>query len=286
MILITGATGQLGKKVIETLLKHLPAKKIAALVRDVSKAKSLKERGIDIRLGDYNDMAALAQAMQGVEKVLLVLGGSAENGLEQHQNVVDAANIAGIKLIAYTSRCMKDRNTLANNLMKRHFDTEDYILGSGMNYIFFRNILYMDAMAIFIGKNVLETDISLPAGDGRVSYAMRCDQAEAIGNVLAINDNSTRTFDFTNAQTYSFYDVADALSELSGKKITYTPVDAATFHEKAKAQGLPEFVAATVVSFMTDIQNGQESTVDAAMEVALGRKPLSLKEGLKILYNL
>jgi len=111
-ILVTGATGKLGKTVIETLLKKMPANQIVALVRDEAKAADFKAKGVDIRFGDYDDRSSLDRAMQGVEKVLLISGGNAKNGLEQHQNVVNAAKQAGVKCMAYTSRCLKDRNTL------------------------------------------------------------------------------------------------------------------------------------------------------------------------------
>ena len=286
MILITGATGNLGSKVIEALLKKVPATQIVAFVRDEIKAQDLREKGVNIRVGDYDSKSALVEAMKGVKKVLLISGGRAENGLEQHQNVVDAAKHAGVKTIAYTSRCLQSRDTLANELMKRHFLTEDYILSSGMNYIFFRNILYMDAMITFLGKNVLETGIFLPADDGRASYALRSDQAEAIGNILASKDDIKRVYNFTNTETYSLYDVANALSELSGRKVSYMPVDTATFQQKATELGIPEFAVNVVNAFITDIKNGQESKVSTDMEIALGRKPVGLKEGLKLLLGL
>ena len=286
MILITGATGNLGSKVIEALLRKVSASEIAALVRDENKAQDLKRKGISIRVGDYDSKGALEDAMKGVDKVLLVSGGRADNGLEQHQNVVDAAKLAGVETIAYTSRCLLERNSLANNLMKRHFLTEDYILSSGMNYVFFRNILYMDAMVTFLGKNVLDNGIMLPAGEGRASYALRSDQAEAIGNVLAADDHRNKVYDFTNTETYSFYDVASALSELSGRKVSYIPVDSATFQHKAEDLGIPAFAIDVVNAFITDIKNGQESKVSTDLATALGRKPVGLKEGLKLLFGL
>ncbi len=286
MILITGATGNLGSKVIDTLLETIPARQMAALVRHENKARLLKEKGVTIRIGDYDDKAALEEAMRGIEKVLLVSGGRAENGLQQHQNVVDAAKKAGVKCIAYTGRCLKDKNTLANELMKRHFETEDYIIASGMNYILFRNILYLDTLSVFLSKNELEKGIALPAGDGKVSYVLRSDQAEAIGRVLAGDNCSNRIYHFTSSQTYSFYDVAKALSELSGKTISYTSVDPGTFKDKAKELGIPDFAVNMTIAFMTDIKNGQEETVSDDLENILGRKPINLKEGLKLLFNL
>lgn len=205
MILITGATGKLGGKVIETLLmKNVPATKIAALVRDENKAADLKEQGIDVRIGDYDNKHSLDEAMIGIDKVLLVSGGNANNGLEQHQNVVDAAKKAGVKCIAYTSHCLKDRNTLVNDIMIRHFETEDYIMASGLNYILFRNILYMDSVPMLVGKNVLEKGVTIPAGDGRVSFALRSDEAEAVGNILAEEVCNNRIYNFTGSETYSF----------------------------------------------------------------------------------
>ena len=289
MILITGATGKLGGKVIETLLKkNVPANQIAALVRNEDKAAGLKEMGIDIRIGDYDNKPALDEAMKGIHKVLLVSALDMGKIVEQHQNVVDAAKKAGVKCLAYTSHCLRDRDTLVNELMVTHFETEDYIIASGLNYIIFRNILYMDSMATFMigGKNALETGINLPAGDGCVSYALRSDEAEAIGNVLAAGDCSNRIYNFTGSRLYSFDDVADALSKLSGKQIIYTPTDIETYKSKAKERGLPEHAAGMVASFMTDIKNGQGSTVSQDMEEALGRKPTGLKAGLKLLLNL
>jgi NAD(P)H dehydrogenase (quinone) len=108
MILITGATGQLGKIVIENLLKKTAASQIAALVREPSKAVDLKDKGIDIRIGHYEDIPSLDQAMQGIKKVLLISGTDEQHRVQQHQNVVDAAKRAGVPFIAYTSRILKD----------------------------------------------------------------------------------------------------------------------------------------------------------------------------------
>lgn len=289
MILITGATGKLGGQVIETLLtKNVPATQIAALVRDGNKATHLKEKGIDIRIGDYDNKSSLDEAMQGINKVLLVSGLDMSKVVEQHKNVVDAAKKAGVNCLAYTSNCLRDRGTVVNKIMLTHFETEDHIIASGLNYLIFRNVLYMDSMALHLigGKNVLETGISLPAGDGRVSYALRSDEAEAIGNVLAGEDCANHIYEFTNSRTYSFYDVADALSELAGKRVTYTPVDMQTYKASARERGVPEYIVEAIAPFMTDITNGQGSTVSAELEDALGRKPVDLKAGLKQLLNL
>lgn len=287
MILITGATGHLGSVTIDFLLKKTSADQIAALVRDENKASDLKEKGVDIRVGNYDDIASLDAAMQSVEKVLLISGGEADNALEQHRNVVDAAKKAGVKCIAYTSRNLKDRHALANELMKRHFQTEDCIKASGLNYAIFRNALYMDTILQFVGGGkVFETGINLPAGQGRVAYALRSEMGEAIASVLAEDDCANRIYKFTGNQSYTFSDVAAALTDLAGKEVKYTPVEKSAFKAQMKERGVPEPAIEKVVGFVTDIKNGQEEEVSSELEILLRRKPSTLYEGLKTLFKL
>ena len=286
MILITGATGKLGSQVIQHLLKTIPANNIVAFVRDAAKANDLQEKGVIIRTGDYNDKSSLTQAMQGVEKVLLISGGDAENGLQQHFNVIDAAKAAGVKCISYTSRAMNDPTTLVNQLMHRHFQTEDYIISSGLSYILFRNILYMDVIPMYVGMDVFDKGIHLPDGGGRVSFALRSEMGEAIANLLAADDCDNKTYNLTGTKTYSFEDVAVSLSELSGKNVSYTPIDIPEFEIRMRSKGVPEFFIPRMSGFITDIKAGQESTVSNDLASVLGRNPASLKEGLKILFSL
>lgn len=286
MILITGATGHLGTAVIQALLNHIPASEVAALVRNEARAADLKAKGVSVRLGDYDTTDALDRAMEGVEKVLLIAGGDAPHGLQQHQNVVDAAKKAGVTCMAYTSRALKDPSTLVNELMARHFQTEDYIKASGLPYVLFRNILYMDTVPIFTGPTVFDTGIALPAGRGRVAFALRSDLGEAIANVLRQNDGSNRTYNFTGIESYSFDDVATTLTELSGKPVRYTDIAPATLAERMKSRNVPDTAIQRTIGFMTDIRNGQEETVSTDLETWLGRQPTSLKEGLKMLFKL
>jgi NAD(P)H dehydrogenase (quinone) len=287
MILITGATGQLGTGVINHLLEKISANQIAALVRDESKASALKEKGVDIRVGSYDDRASLDNAIQRIEKVLLIAGTDEDKRLQQHQNVVDAAKKAGVQCIAYTSRNLKDLNTLANKLMVGHFQTEDYIKASGLNYVLFRNVLYMDTIPQFVGgEKVFDMGINLPTGDGRVSFALRSEMGEAIANVLLESDRNNRIYQLTGSESYSFEDVATTLTDSSGKKVDYTSVEKSVFEAQMKDRGTPEIMVQRVVGFLTDIKNGQEAEVSPDLENLLGRKPASLEQGLKVLFNL
>jgi NAD(P)H dehydrogenase (quinone) len=286
MILITGATGQLGTAVVNHLLKTISAERIAVLVRDKSKASTLIEQGVNIRVGNYDDPASLDNAMQGIEKVLLIAGTDEDNRLRQHQNVVDAAKKAGVKCIAYTSRNLKDPNTLTNKLMVGHFQTEDCIKASGLKYVLFRNALYMDTIPLFVGEGVFDTGINLPTGGGRVSFALRSEMGEAIANALIENGGDNRIYHLTGSESYSFGDVAATLADLSGKKVGYTSTDRLVFEAQMKERGTPETVIQKVVGFLTDIKNGQEAEISPDLENLLCRAPASLQEGLKVLFNL
>ncbi len=286
MILITGATGHLGSATIDFLLQKLPASQVAALVRDEAKAAGLKDKGVDVRIGSYDDMPALNRAMRGVDKVLLIAGTDEDRRLQQHQNVVDAAQKAGVGFIAYTSRTLKDRRTMANKLMEGHFQTEDAIKASGLAYSLFRNVLYMDTIPQFAGPAVWETGLYLPAGQGRVPFALRREMGEAIANVFATEGAVKPVYQLTGSESYSFADVAAALSELSGKAVAYTPAEASAFEQRLKGRGLPDVVVGRVIGFMTDIKNGQEDQVSPDLEQLLGRKPATLREGVKALFKL
>ncbi|GGF25622.1 SDR family oxidoreductase [Hymenobacter cavernae] len=286
MILVTGATGHLGRAVLQTLASKTAPDNLAALVRDPDKAADLQAQGISIRVGDYRDLASLQRAMQGITKVLLISGGGDDDALQQHYNVVDAARQAGVQCLAYTSRALKDPDSLTNQLMVRHFQTEDYIKASGLAYVLFRNILYMEALPQFTGPHVLTTGIGLPAGEGKVAYALRSEMGEAIAHTLLDSSCNTKTYYLTGSEAYSFHDVAAALTTLSGKPVAYTPLETAEFEQRLHARGLPAIVIQRIVGFMTDIKNGQEEIVRSDLEQLLGRKPSTLIEGVKTIFNL
>lgn len=286
MILVTGATGHLGAAVLQTLLQHTAAQQLAALVRDEAKATALQAQGVSIRVGHYDDLDSLDRAMQGIEKVLLISGGGEDDALQQHYNVIDAAKKAGVRCVAYTSRSLKDPDTLANQLMVRHFQTEAYLQASGLPHIIFRNILYMDTLPLFTGPTVLETGINLPGGRGKVAYALRSEMGEAIAKVLLQDTSVNRIYHFTGHEAYSFDDVAAALTELSGKEVAYTDVESGVLAARMRERSVPELGIERTIGFMTDIKNGQEAVVSPDLETVLGRQPMGLLEGVKLLYKL
>ena len=286
-ILVTGATGHLGSAVIKTLLKKISFNQISIITRKEEKRVAFEAKGFNAYIGNYDDVAALENAMEGVDTVLLISSGDEGDRMQEHKNVVDTAKKMGAKNIAYTGRCLRDRNSLVNKLMKDHFETEDYIMASGLNYTLFRNILYMDAIPQFIGgKAALERGIFLPAGDGKVSFALRSEMGEAMANVLVNEASENKIYNFTGSEAYSFYDVATALTELSGNEVKYTDVDVSVFTGMMQQRNLPEPVIEKIVGFITDIKHNQESTITNDLEIKLGLKPTALKESLKELFGL
>jgi NAD(P)H dehydrogenase (quinone) len=219
-------------------------------------------------------------------EVLLIAGTDEEHRLQQHQNVVNVAKKAGVQWLGYTSRTLKDRATMANQLMEGHFQTEDAIKVSGLAYSLFRNVLYLDAIPQFVGAKVAETGIYLPAGQGKVPFALRRELGEAIANVMATDTPAKPTYQLTGRASYSFAEVAAALTDLFGKPVKYTAAEVPAFEQGLKARGLPEVVVGRIIGFMTDIKNGQEDEISPDLEQLLGRQPATLHAGLKELYNL
>lgn len=286
-ILITGATGHLGTAVISQLLKNTDTNIIVALARDENKAKPLEEKGVEVRLGNFDDTASLDKAMQGIEKVLLISTGD-PNRFQQHLNVVNAAKNTGVKFIAYTSVPLKDLNSAAAKpLLESHFQTEDYIKASGIAYAFLRNNIYADMLPIYVGEKVFETGIYLPAGIGKLPFALRREMGEGTANLLLQSEQHLgKTYDITNIELYSFEDVAHVLSELSGKTITYTNANLDEFKKKLEEHHVSEKIIFIFSAFVTDFKNHQYEKATNDLEKLLGRKPATLKEALKELYKL
>lgn len=286
-ILVTGVTGHLGKIVAAQLLEETAAENIAALVRNKEKAEDIISKGIEVRIGDFDDKEALENALQGIEKVLLVSGSDPVNRLKQHINVVDAAVKNGVKHIIYTSASLKDFDSSANQfLMQSHFQTEDYIKQSGLVYTFFRNNLYTDVVPMYGGEHIFETGITAPVGDSKTAFVLRSDIGKALAKVLLQDSHENKIYNITGSHAYSFADVAQILSELSGKNVAFNDLPVEVYTEQLRTFGVPEEFISLMAAFATDIKNGQHETVSNDLAQLLGHEPTDLKQSLKEIYGL
>lgn len=174
MILVTGATGQLGAAVVRQLLARTDASEIAVLVRDPGKAAALERQGVQVRVGEYGDPGSLARAMKGADRILLVASSEFAQLAQQHQNVIDAAKAAGVALLGFTSRSLTDIEGSRNTMLRDYFQTEASIRESGVPAVIFRNALYLDTLPLFLGgPAVFHAGIRLPTGQGAVAFALR-----------------------------------------------------------------------------------------------------------------
>ncbi|MBN8824307.1 MULTISPECIES: SDR family oxidoreductase [unclassified Spirosoma] len=285
MILVTGATGHLGGAAVEQLLKHLSPHEFAVLARDEQKAKPLIDKGVIVRLGDFDDQESIDKALKGISNVLLIPT-IVPYRLEQNKRVVDAAVRNGVKHIVYTGVSHKNIDASEVDGLDTHFKTEDHIRESGLAYTFLRNNLYMETLPLYGGENVLETGFYLPAGNGRVPFAMRREMGEAAANVLLQDEHENKTYDIAGNELHSYLDVAEALTKLSGKTVTYTPAEPEIFGQRLKDAGVADFIVAVFAGFNLDIKNGQFELVTNDLEKLLGRKPTGLYEGLNEVFNL
>ncbi len=285
MILVTGASGQLGTGVVEHLLTKIPANEIAVLVRDAQKVATLQAKGVSVRTGDYHDVASLQTAFDGIDKVLLISSNDFNNRIGQHKNVIDAAKEAGVKHIFYTSVTLKDiEQSPLKPLLADHYQTEEYIKASGLTYTFLQNSLYFEVVPMFVGAQVLETGIYFAAGEGKVAFAARQDLAEATANILASTGHENKAYPLTGAAAYSFAEVAQVLSVIAGKTVGYHSPESGEFEGFLRQIGLPDGIVLMSVLFAAGIKNNDFEAVDTTLEHFLGRKPTDLKQFLQGIF--
>lgn len=287
MITITGATGQLGSGVIDSLIqKGFNPSNISALARSEEKAQALKDKGVNIKIGNYNDYNSLLEAFKGTDKLLLISSNEMENRSQQQVNAVKAAKEEGVKHILYTSiqRQTDSSDSPINFVLDSHIATEEAIKESGMNYTILRNNLYMDMLPWVLGEQVFETGIYYPAQDGRIAYTMRSDMAEATANILMGDNHENKDYNISNPHSLSFQEVAVQLSVISGKTVPYTSPTVEEYKNTLVGAGAPAEVADMLAGFAQGIAQGELVAGDTDLPALLGREAVSYKEFLNSLY--
>ncbi|MFW5401589.1 SDR family oxidoreductase [Yersinia sp. 1252 StPb PI] len=241
MIAVTGATGQLGRLVINALLKKVPASEIIAAVRTPDKAHELAALGVQIRKADYSQPATLDTAFQGVDKLLLISSSEVGQRIAQHSAVIAAAKRAGVKLLAYTSLLHADKSPLG--LGEEHRATEALLRESGLPVVLLRNGWYTENYAASIAPALAHGAFIGAVAEGRIASAAREDYAEAAAVVLTQENQAGKVYELAGDDIYTLAEFSAEIARQSGKAVVYHDLSEADFKQALLDAGLPDVFA-------------------------------------------
>ncbi len=279
MIAITGATGQVGQHVIESLLKTVPASQIVAIVRNPAKATALSQQGITVRQADYSDEAAFTTALQGIDKLLLISSSEVGQRAPQHRNVINAAKAAHVKFIAYTSLLHADTSPLG--LADEHVATEQMLAESGIAYALLRNGWYTENY-LASAPAALEHGVFIGAADeGKIASATRADYAAAAARVISEDGHAGKTYELAGDAGWTLSQLAAELAKQSGKKVVYQNLSEADFAAALKGVGLPAGLADMLADSDTGASKGGLFDDSHTLSKLIGRPTTSLADSVK-----
>jgi NAD(P)H dehydrogenase (quinone) len=276
-IVITGASGQLGRLTAVLVLDRMPVSEVILTTRRPEAISDLAERGARVRLADFDRPETLAEAFAGGEKLLLISADDLGRRAAQHRAAIEAAREAGVRHVAYTSYL----NPVEDNpavITLSHRDTEKALRESGLAWSALRHAFYAEyqvpsgAQAIATGKLVHNS------GDGRIAYVSRVDCAAVAAAVLTTEGHEDKAYDITGPQALGQDDVAALLSEVSGRPVEAVAVDDEAFIQGLTASGVLEAAAREIASYGRAIREGYIDQISDAVENLTGRPPRPLRE--------
>ena len=276
---ITGATGHLGRLVVESLLDHgVEPGQIVATGRDASRIADLAERGVETRVADYDDPDSLRSAFDGADKVLLVSGSEIGNRLEGHRNAIEAAKAAGVSLVAYTSIAGAGHTDIL--LAADHQATERLLAESGVPHALLRNGLYLEVYTAQL-PTYLEHGVAGSAGDGRMSAAARADLAQAAAAVLLSDDAAGQVYELGGDDAFTLAELASTIAEVTGKPVAHHDLSGEQHRELLLGAGLPAAVADVFADIDRGIANGDLHVTTGDLGRLLGRPTTTLDEAVR-----
>jgi NAD(P)H dehydrogenase (quinone) len=280
MILITGASGQLGRLVINALLQTLPAEQILAGVRTPASVSDLQARGVQVRQMDYTQPDSLDQAFEGIQQLLLISSSEIGQRANQHQNVIEAAKKAGVSMLAYTSLLHADSSPLG--LAEEHRQTEAMLKSSGLNWVVLRNGWYTENYLASLPA-ALEQGVLLGcAGEGRIASATRHDYATAAAKVLlGASQHYQKTYELAGDSSYSLAEYAATISRLTGKSVNYQNLPEADFCDTLISIGLPEPLASLLADSDSGASQGALFDDSHQLSQLIGRPTTSLESAIQ-----
>ncbi|MFE7974731.1 SDR family oxidoreductase [Streptomyces shenzhenensis] len=274
-IVVTGATGHLGRHVVDQLLEKVPAEQITAVVRDEAKAADFAARGVRIAVADYNTPETFDGLFAADDRVLLISGNEFDKGrVQQHTVVIDAAKAAGVALLAYTSA----PGSLTAALADDHRATEKVLLAAGLPYTLLRNGWYHENYTENLAPVLAHDAVVAAAGEGRISSASRADYAAAAVAVLTGEGHENKTYELGGDEAWSLAEYAAELSRQTGKEIAYSSVPGETMQGILTGAGVPEAMAAILVGVDASIAKGELVVATGDLSRLAGRPTTPLAE--------
>lgn len=277
VLLVTGASGHLGRRATELLLEAKAGKVIAG-TRDPSKISDLAKKGAEVRKVDFDD-PALADAFKGVDRLLLISTDALDTPgkrLKQHKAAIEAAKKTGVKHIVYTSMPKPEPGSPIP-FAPDHYGTEQALEASGMGWTVLRNSWYQENLFHSLPQVLASGKWFSAAGDGKVAHVSREDAAYAAAAALAKQPNGNSRYDVTGSELLTTKDIAKLASEATGKPIEIVNVTDEQLTRGMIAAGMPAFLAPVFASFDTNTRLGNIAIASDAVQKLTGRAPRSLK---------
>ncbi|MEV4348093.1 SDR family oxidoreductase [Actinoplanes sp. NPDC049596] len=272
-IVVTGATGHLGRLAIESLLaKGVPATDIVGLGRQVDKIADL---GVTVKKVSYDDPEGLRAAFEGADKLLFISGSEVGKRIQQHTNIVSAAVAAKVGQIVYTSAPKADSTDM--KLAGEHAVTEKLIKDSGLPYVILRNSWYIENYPV---DQAVEQGLVGASGDGKLSLATRADYAEAAAAVLATDGHEGRTYEL-GGEALTKAELAAEISRQTGRPVTYTDLSLEKYTELLLGAGLPREFAEVLADVDRATAEGALLVPRDDLENLLGRPVTPVATAIK-----
>jgi len=279
-IVITGATGQLGRHVIEALLeRNVPADSIVATGRSIEKLSNFVARGVRATAMDYDDAASVAQALKGATKVLLISGSAVGQRVEQHRTVIEAAKAEGVELLAYTS--IANADTTRMKLATEHQATESILKESGVPFVLLRNSWYIENYTDQLPGTLAQGALAGSAGNGKVSGASRADYAQAAAAVLVAEHQAGKIYELGGDEAFTLDELAAEISAASGKSIEYRDLPADQYADLLTGAGVPEGFAQILADTDLGIGRGDLLVTTGDLRKLIGRPATALSVAVR-----
>jgi NAD(P)H dehydrogenase (quinone) len=279
MIVVTGASGQLGRLVIKVLLQSVQPSEVVAAVRSPDKVSDLVDLGVQVRSMDYTKPETIDSALAGAQKVLLISSSEVGVRVPQHANVIDGCKKAGVKLLAYTSILHADNSPLP--LAQEHRETEALLVQSGVPFVLLRNGWYSENYTAGVPVALEHGVVMGCAGEGKISSAARADYALAAAKVLLGQKQAGKVYELAGDSAYTLNELAAEIARQSGKEIVYQNLSEEAYFDVLKRAGLPDPIATLLAESDTGASKGGLFDDSGTLSRLIGRVTTPVSESVR-----